>query len=510
MVTSNLTATENNGSSLISAYVGGGYDSGSWGTSASWICDAYGKWRAWARWCSLDWASTFADHWLQPGLTENDPKVLVDHCLVGDQGNNNERCGIHYSSYILVIVCVCTISEAMVVFLIWRNQRKIATVDKQTKMRQTTMVTIGDAIANFLQEPDSGAGSISDKSFKASARPCGIKTTVKAWPSDCHSFWFAAVRVQVWVVSLALFAIGLIIPSVLLGVSVQTQKSQRIPLDIWGQGFKVQDSTIMGGVFGYEGHGTFGIIPSVLFANSWQLMVSFLYIFYNNVLTRQLVADEWMRFIETNAGRRDRDQAKHKKPLRVSSPIGLQRSSYTLSLPLTYSIPLISLFILLHWLVSQSIFVVQTIVFGPGANAYRIPAYDASRIGYSVLGIIFSISVGVSLVLALLINSFTRKYVNAPCEFPSMAINSAAISAVCQRPEDDEDAHLFPVSLGVITDSNTEAMKVDGRLTFSTFIDIQPPQSGGQYLQPVIVHQDSATKRSFSRTRKTVGYARLT
>jgi hypothetical protein len=211
-----------------------------------------------------------------------------------------------------------------------------------------------------------------------------------------------------------------------------------------------------------------------------------------------------MRFIETNAGKKDRNQAKH-KPLRVLSPIGFQRPSYTLSLLLTYSTPLISSFVLLHWLVSQSIFVVQTIAFGPGENGFRIPAYDWSRTGYSLLGLILSITIGGSLVLAPLINSFARKYPNAPCEFPSMAINSAAISAVCQRPKDDKDAHLFPVSLGFITDGTSEAMNVDGRLTFSTFIDILPPQigpqSGSQYLQPVIAYQDSAVKRFVCRTR---------
>jgi hypothetical protein len=76
------------------------------------------------------------------------------------------------------------------------------------------------------------------------------------------------------------------------------------------------------------------------------------------------------------------------------------------------------------------------------------------------------------LVLALLINSFARKYPTAPCEFPAMAVNSAAISAVCHPPKDDDEAHLFPVSLGIIANEKTEAMNVNGRLTFSTFIDI--------------------------------------
>lgn len=61
----------------------------------------------------------------------------------------------------------------------------------------------------------------------------------------------------------------------------------------------------------------------LLKANWLQVMVSFLYLFYNNILTRQLVTDELLRYLREDG----------KKPLRVSSPVGMQRSTYFLSLP---------------------------------------------------------------------------------------------------------------------------------------------------------------------------------
>ena len=46
-----------------------------------------------------------------------------------------------------------------------------------------------------------------------------------------------------------------------------------------------------------------------------------------------------------------------RKTLRVSAPEGIQRSSYFVSMPWKYGIPLISSMSVLHWLISQSVFV---------------------------------------------------------------------------------------------------------------------------------------------------------
>lgn len=98
------------------------------------------------------------------------------------------------------------------------------------------------------------------------------------------------------------------------------------PAAIWRQGFTFNGAYLVGGTVSQD----FGSGINIVLANSFQILVSFLYLFYNNILTRQLVADEWTRFLRPNG----------KKALRVSSPKAVQRSSYSLSLPLKYSIPL--------------------------------------------------------------------------------------------------------------------------------------------------------------------------
>ena len=50
------------------------------------------------------------------------------------------------------------------------------------------------------------------------------------------------------------------------------------------------------------------------------------------------------------------------KGLRVSEPRGSQRGTYLFSMPLRYGIPLIFIFILIHWTTSQSIFPIAVAV----------------------------------------------------------------------------------------------------------------------------------------------------
>jgi hypothetical protein len=147
-------------------------------------------------------------------------------------------------------------------------------------------------------------------------------------------------------------------------------------------------------------------------------------------------------------------------------------------------------------MVSQSVYFVEKIVFGPGQNPPRLPEDDTSQAGYSLLGIVLSIAVCGVLMLALLFNSFLRKYSNAPRDFPSLATNSIALAAVCQRPDEDTDAYLLYVGLGIIPCKEQDS---DGWLAFSTFVDLQPPRAEKLYQQPVLITQDWSGKLS---TRK--------
>ena len=111
-----------------------------------------------------------------------------------------------------------------------------------------------------------------------------------------------------------------------------------------------------------------------MFSNLWQFVISLLYLAYNAVLTAMLVAHEWDRF------------GKVRKTLRVTEPQGLQRSTYSISVPLKYGLPTLFAFAVLHYTVSQSVFVVYLTRFF--SNGTEDVANRIATSGYSCIAII--------------------------------------------------------------------------------------------------------------------------
>lgn len=104
-----------------------------------------------------------------------------------------------------------------------------------------------------------------------------------------------------------------------------------------------------------------------MLANFFQVFFSLAYVAWNSFISCMLVADEWCGF------------AKNRKTLRVSAPVGIQRSSYTLSMPLRYGIPMTIISLLLHWLISQSIFIVRVNKFdysGDHGRGWTVTGYS--------------------------------------------------------------------------------------------------------------------------------------
>lgn len=168
------------------------------------------------------------------------------------------------------------------------------------------------------------------------------------------------------------------------------------------------------------------------FANSWQLLISLLYVIYNSVLTQICVGLEWSHY------------AMRRSFLRTSCPKGMQRSSYFLSLPYRYSIPLSILMVLLHWLISQSIFLVRSSSYT--FDGIRRPGAPSSEVGFSSPGILLSLVIGLLLLLFLAFVASQK----ATFRLPVVSTSSAAISAACHPAAKDQSAALLPVRWGVI------------------------------------------------------------
>src|SRR6185312_6672946 len=85
----------------------------------------------------------------------------------------------------------------------------------------------------------------------------------------------------------------------------------------------------------------------VMLANLVQPGLSFVYFSYNGLFTSMATALEWDSY------------ARNRKGLRVSKdPQGKQREYSFLQLPYKFAVPLLLLSGLLHWLVSQSLFLI--------------------------------------------------------------------------------------------------------------------------------------------------------
>ena len=169
---------------------------------------------------------------------------------------------------------------------------------------------------------------------------------------------------------------------------------------------------------------------SIAWANCWQVLVSLCYVQYNTLLTTFLVGQEWSQFAcattsshpktvqdesrDTEklvakayprgpkpsgfwswirifiSGDRDEDLAasRVRRTLRVSEPQGIQRSTYFVSMPTKYGLPLISAMAAMHFLLSQSIFVIATDAYKYGNTAKSFESVYLS--GFSIQALITS------------------------------------------------------------------------------------------------------------------------
>ena len=205
----------------------------------------------------------------------------------------------------------------------------------------------------------------------------------------------------------------------------------------------------------------------ILLVNLPQAVLSFLYLTYNALFTSMLLAEEWSGF------------AHQRKTLRVTCPVGKQRSTFWLQLPYSYSIPLLIMSGILHWLVSQSIFLIRIAVENNYSSVFSVnngglasPGEELiSTCGYSPIAIITVIPLGVLLLLVLIASGF-RKYKDG---MPLAGSSSAAISTACHRPKEDVDAAVLPVLWG--------AVRTKGPIDHCCFtsFEVSPPVKGGSY-----------------------------
>jgi hypothetical protein len=191
---------------------------------------------------------------------------------------------------------------------------------------------------------------------------------------------------------------------------------------MWNIGFgTVNPSTIIS--WRLPTFGAAGLIGNVLAANSAQVILSFVYFVYNGMFTCMSLGVEWQMYMHESKG------------LRVSSvPTGAQRSTYFLHLPYRFALPLMGMSTLLHWLLSQSLFLVyiESYVWDDSSETYMANIgsnsdLDTITCGWSPLALLLVILVQVVLVVAVV--AFGRKRFKTG--MPIASTCSIAIAAAC-------------------------------------------------------------------------------
>ncbi|CAG7558117.1 unnamed protein product [Fusarium equiseti] len=233
----------------------------------------------------------------------------------------------------------------------------------------------------------------------------------------------------------------------------------RDPKSLWDLGFgSANELTLISGL-AWQNMEEKRLIANVLMANLPQLIFSFLYFQYNSVFTCMTAAAEWSGY------------GNKRRSLRVSSdPTGEQRSRYFLQLPYRYSIPLLLASILMHWMLSQSIFIVAVEQSG---------FWKEFTCGYSPITIIFVIITAAFMAAAVIITALRR----LPTTMPVASSCSLAIAAACHHPDNtpQPDASAFPLQWGVMWRQREESgRELTNHCGFSQY-PVERPEEGVVY-----------------------------
>ncbi|KAJ5632791.1 hypothetical protein N7490_009130, partial [Penicillium lividum] len=376
--------------------------------------------------------------------------VSISHCQSQPAA---PRCQVRFNIGICLIVLICNGTKVACIFLAARRKRK------------DVFLTIGDALSSYLRRPDmatkgrclmySPAGgrqpwtltqsrienwirsasrrkTLPDSNEAAIPLTSAVDATRRMVPLLPHATqmptrkrWMQAATWYQWMIVVIYLAACLAIGPMLVADAAAAGGG-----GLAGGGFGTLNTNSMSLTYSKN------FYKLVLLSNSPQIVLTILYFFVNGLFTSMLAAAEY------------NDYAMERKPLRVSWPKGEQRSTYRLSLPYRYSGALIVLSTLLHWLLTESIFLVLINDFD--LHGQLNLGNSQMTVSYSVIPMIVICTVLGASLAGLLLISLRRFKSSMPLLTTTC---SAGLSAACHPPVDDTEAAFQPVQWGEIPGS---------------------------------------------------------
>lgn len=304
-----------------------------------------------------------------------------------------------------------------------------------TDQNDAVFAVLGDAICSYMSHPDpstSGSCLLSRERVDSKKRNQWTGLPKRWYPTQRR--WASAASLRRQIVTY-LIVLAVLIPGIIFIINTLKIIQDRAGslAHVMDYAFGATDqyaSALLGRELGQGGDANRYIF--ILFANVWQTGVSMIYIQVNALLTCMLVNKEWQQY------------GSKRKTLRVTHPVGAQRSTYFLSLPLRYALPMQALWILLHWALSQACY-----MFAVEDHWYGEALSESPFLAFSPWPSFTSVLLGICILIGITVISLRKD--NGP--LPVGAYCSAVISAACHPSSKDSDDHLSPLQWGSIPDS---------------------------------------------------------
>ncbi|KAF2872792.1 hypothetical protein BDV95DRAFT_606364 [Massariosphaeria phaeospora] len=318
------------------------------------------------------------------------------------------------------------------------------------KCRSRPIITVGDAIASYLEHPDAispAQHSPAEASHLNSRSP----VTLRPWKSEKTSFnaILGGSPLRALITLIMMFALCMMF--LLWGFATGNPHGRRGAWQRWG----TESDLVV--AFTDHHNGESWILTNAFLANCPHVLLSIAYFTINHLATAMCSATEWNDF------------ARKKKPLRTSAPQGRQRSTHFLQLPYRWATPLAVTSGLLHWLLSQSLYLIRFDIHNLDGEPSSV---SRSACGFSVISLCcFTI-----LLFAVLVTVWGLLRRKIPICIPPAEQRSNIISAACHAPPEDVDAQLNELQWGMVPTS-------DGKVPYCTFTgtDSKPPKEGEVY-----------------------------
>jgi hypothetical protein len=328
---------------------------------------------------------------------------LVDHCFAR-RGSN--ICHLQFNAWLMLAVVIFGVIKVFAIaWIVFTGSGKTI-----------YLRTLGDAIKSYLEEEDPTTQNMSLVS-SALIRKQGLHQAFEPQIyTGSRPRWYSAANTTEFFSTVGLsggYAISL---AITLYFAIDGAHGAAFDPALGTTNIQSLVTFIRDDV------GSSGIIPLLIVANIPQLGISILYVVYTGIWGKLAVTREFDNL------------AKSRKGLRVSNrTYGRQRASHFLTLPIRYAVPLMACSATMHWLCSQSLFLVR--FDGIRSNGELDEKDRMARLGYNVTGMLSLIGVLIAMMVATMCVASLRRLSTPLGETCMSCVISAACHVRQERPQ---------------------------------------------------------------------------